>query len=115
VQIEDIVDLEIKKVCGRLSDYEIQLSLVDEVRSYLANKGYDPTLGARPLRRVIQTEVEDALSEALLAGDLREGDVVVVDLEDGELVFRSVETEESMPVVEIDNGEASQELEPILP
>jgi ATP-dependent Clp protease ATP-binding subunit ClpC len=114
-QIEDIVDLEIKKVCERLSDYEIQLSLVDEVRSYLADKGYDPSLGARPLRRVIQTEVEDALSEALLAGDLCEGDKVVVDLEDGELVFRSVETEEDVPVVEIDNGEAPQELEPILP
>lgn len=114
-QIEDIVDLEIKKVCERLSDYEIQLSLVDEVRSYLADKGYDPSLGARPLRRVIQTEVEDALSEALLAGDLCEGDRVVVDLKDGELVFRSVETEEDVPVVEIDNGEAPQELEPILP
>jgi ATP-dependent Clp protease ATP-binding subunit ClpC len=114
-QIEEIVDLEMDKVCVRLAEYDMCLRLTDEAREYLAEKGYDPNLGARPLRRVIQAEVEDALSEELLAGRLEEGNLVVVDLEDGELVFHPEPAEESVQVVEMDNGEAPQTLETVLP
>ncbi|MGC9334105.1 MAG: AAA family ATPase, partial [Anaerolineae bacterium] len=75
-QIEQIVDLEVDKVRRRLAEHDLNLRLTDEARRYLAEKGYDPNLGARPLRRVIQAEVEDALSEGMLAGDYGQGDVV---------------------------------------
>ena len=114
-QIKEIVDLEINKVCERLADHEICLRLTDGAREHLAEEGFDPNLGARPLRRVIQTEIEDALSEELLAGHLNEGNLVVVDLEDDELVFHPERAEESMPVVEMDNGEAPQMIETVLP
>jgi ATP-dependent Clp protease ATP-binding subunit ClpC len=67
-QIEEIVDLEVQKVEHRLGEHGLALHLTEPARAYLAEKGYDPNLGARPLRRVIQMEIEDALSEALLAG-----------------------------------------------
>ena len=75
-QITEIVDLEIDKVRERLAEHGLDLRLTDAARDYLAEKGYDPNLGARPLRRVIQTEVEDALSEGVLAGRFGEGDAV---------------------------------------
>ncbi|MFC2037189.1 ATP-dependent Clp protease ATP-binding subunit [Chloroflexota bacterium] len=112
--IKEIVDLETEKVCVRLAEYQMRLRLTEAAQEYLAEKGYDPSLGARPLRRVIQTEVEDALSEGVLAGRFAEGDLVIVDLEDGELAFHPEEAEEGVPVVEVDNGEASQTLEPAL-
>jgi ATP-dependent Clp protease ATP-binding subunit ClpC len=114
-QIREIVDLEIDKVCDRLAEYDMCLRLTDEAQGYLAEKGYDPSLGARPLRRVIQTEVEDALSEELLSGSLEDGGLVVVDLADGELVFRPGETEDNVSVVERDNGEEPEALETVLP
>ena len=113
--IQEIVDLEIDKVCDRLGDYEMCLRLTDSARAYLAEKGYDPSLGARPLRRVIQTEVEDALSEELLAGAVGEGDMIIVDAEDGALVFRAEEAEDDEPVVELNGGEASTALETMHP
>jgi ATP-dependent Clp protease ATP-binding subunit ClpC len=110
--IKDIVDLEIDKVRHRLAEHELRLRLTDAAREYLAEEGYDPSLGARPLRRVIQTQVEDALSEGVLAGRFGEGDRVMVDVEDGELVFHADETGERLPAVE--NGEAPQALESVL-
>ncbi len=115
----DIVDLEIEKVCLRLAEYDMRLKLTDAARGYLAEKGYDPNLGARPLRRVIQAEVEDSLSEELLAGGLSKGNSVTVDLENGELVFRAEQSMDVVPedpsIVEVENGEASQALESMLP
>ena len=113
-QIRDIVDLELNKVRKRLGEYGLDLTLTDEGRKYLAGKGYDPNLGARPLRRVIQTEVEDALSEGVLAGRFGEGERVIVDLEDGELVFRTQKEAESAEVTEVGNGKTSETLEPVL-
>ncbi len=117
--IADIVDLEIEKVCLRLAEYDMRLKLTDAARGYLAEKGYDPNLGARPLRRVIQAEVEDSLSEELLAGGLSRGGFVTVDLENGELVFRAKQSmdvaSEDASIVEVGNGEASQALESMLP
>jgi ATP-dependent Clp protease ATP-binding subunit ClpC len=96
-QIEEIVDLEVHKVEKRLGEHGLELELTDEARSYLAEKGYDPSLGARPLRRVIQTEIEDALSESLLAGRFHEGDRVLVAFSDGELSFEPAEKRADVP------------------
>ncbi|MGD8397263.1 MAG: ATP-dependent Clp protease ATP-binding subunit [Anaerolineae bacterium] len=110
-QIKEIVDLEVAKVSMRLEEHGLSLSLTDEAQDYLAEKGYDPDLGARPLRRVIQTEVEDALSERMLADDFGENDHVLVDYEDGELTFhrQEREEEESVATSEVGNGD-----EPVL-
>jgi ATP-dependent Clp protease ATP-binding subunit ClpC len=113
--IKQIVDLEIDKVCVRLEEYDMCLDLTDAARDYLAEKGYDPSLGARPLRRVIQTDVEDTLSEELLAGNLTEGKLVTVDLQDGELVFLQDQPGDDVSIVEVENGEAPQTLETMVP
>jgi ATP-dependent Clp protease ATP-binding subunit ClpC len=88
-QILAIVDLMMAQVEKELLEKQISLEISDAARQYLGEKGYDPVLGARPLRRLIQNEVEDALSDELLAGRLNSGDVAVVDLEDGKIVARS--------------------------
>jgi len=84
-QVAEIVDLMIAEVAGRLSDRNIALDVRPAARALLAERGYDPVLGARPLRRTIQREIEDALSERILSGRLRPspaGDqVVAVDVE----------------------------------
>jgi ATP-dependent Clp protease ATP-binding subunit ClpC len=113
-QIEQIVDLEVDKVRRRLAEQDLGLRLTDEARMYLAEKGYDPNLGARPLRRVIQTEVEDALSEGMLAGDYGEGDVVTIHIQDDQIAFRAEEREDDQPVTEMGNGEAPPLLESVL-
>jgi ATP-dependent Clp protease ATP-binding subunit ClpC len=97
-----------------LAEHELSLRLTDEARDYLAEKGYDPNLGARPLRRVIQMEVEDALSEGVLSGSFNAGDLVVVDVEDGEVAFRTDNDGDSDPVTEVENGEAPPMLETML-
>jgi len=85
-QIRKIVDLMLATVNQQLSEKGIKLEVTDAARDFLGEKGYDEVFGARPLRRVIQDMVEDKLSEALLSGKFQSGDIVVVDLEDGEIV-----------------------------
>jgi ATP-dependent Clp protease ATP-binding subunit ClpC len=87
-EIRKIVDLELKKVSKRLEEHEIDLRATDAARNKLAEEGYDPEMGARPLRRVIQNKVEDKLSDALLAGKFESGDTVVVDLDEEEIILR---------------------------
>ena len=87
-QIHAIVDLMINMVQTELNDRNITLEITDAAREYLGEKGFDPVLGARPLRRVIQNEVEDTLSDELLNGRLNDGDVAVVDVEDEKIVIR---------------------------
>jgi ATP-dependent Clp protease ATP-binding subunit ClpC len=82
-QIARIVDLELAKVAERLAERDLRLEVSAAAREWLAREGYSPEYGARPLRRVIQTRVEDAISEALLAGDFGLGDTIHVDV-DGE-------------------------------
>ncbi len=82
-QIARIVDLELAKVAERLAERDLQLEVSAAAREWLAREGYSPEYGARPLRRVIQTRVEDAISEALLAGEFGPGDTIYVDV-DGE-------------------------------
>ncbi|MEK7806425.1 MAG: ATP-dependent Clp protease ATP-binding subunit [Chloroflexota bacterium] len=88
-EILAIVDLMIGQVRKELEDKQISLELTDAARVYLGAKGFDPVLGARPLRRLIQNEVEDTLSDELLRGRLNRGDVAVVDVENGIIVVRT--------------------------
>ena len=81
-EILSIVDLMMGMVAKELEEKEIGLETTDAAREYLGEKGFDPVLGARPLRRLIQNEVEDALSDALLSGNINAGDVAVVDMDD---------------------------------
>ncbi len=87
--ILSIVSLQLGEVEQQLLEKEISLEVTDEAKEYLAEKGYDPNFGARPLRRLIQDEVEDQLSEAILGGRLNAGDVARVDIDDGKLVVKA--------------------------
>ena len=78
-EIVQIVDLEIAKLDKRLKDKDMGIELTPAAKGLLATKGYDPVLGARPLRRTIQREIEDTLSEKILFGELRSGQIVKVD------------------------------------
>lgn len=92
-QITEIVDLELAKVSERLRDHQIVLDTTDEARKLLAELGYDPDMGARPLRRVIQNKVEDQLSDDLLAGVFQDGDRILIDAAEGEITLRREDIE----------------------
>ena len=87
-QIRQIVDLMLSEVAKSLDEKNIKLEITDAAREFLGEKGYDPAFGARPLRRVIQNEVEDKLSEALLRSEFQSGDTVEVDCADEKIVIR---------------------------
>ena len=82
-----IVELQVDQLAGRLSEKGIEIELTDDARTLLGNLGYDPTYGARPLKRVIQKQLIDKLALKLLEGEFADGDAVKVDAADGELVF----------------------------
>jgi ATP-dependent Clp protease ATP-binding subunit ClpC len=86
--IEQIVELELNKVGARLEENAINLTATPEALALLAELGYDPDMGARPLRRIIQQKIEDPLSDALLSGDFSNGDAILVDVADGEIVLQ---------------------------
>jgi ATP-dependent Clp protease ATP-binding subunit ClpB len=88
--IARIVELQVDLLAGRVREKGIEIELTDEARTLLGNLGYDPTYGARPLKRVIQRRLVDRLALKLLEGEFAEGDTVVVDAADGELVFSPV-------------------------
>jgi ATP-dependent Clp protease ATP-binding subunit ClpC len=100
-QIAEIVDLELAKVAERLMDNQIHLRLTEHGRALLADLGYNPEMGARPLRREIQSKVEDQLSDGLLAGHFKGGDTILIDAEDGEVILRIDETEEEGEKTEV--------------
>ena len=79
VHIHEIVDLLLKEVSDRLKDHDLSLSWTDKAKEYLADNGFDPKMGARPLRRTIQEKVEDKLSDNLLNGKFTPGDSIVLD------------------------------------
>ncbi len=96
--IQQIVSLELDKVAGRLMDHNLTLTATPETLTALAEQGYDPEMGARPLRRIIQQKVEDLLSDRLLSGDFVDGDTVQVEVDpDGEIILIRVETPEKAP------------------
>ena len=86
-QIRQIVDIQLEQLKRRLTDRRINLELTDQAKDHLAQEGFDPVYGARPLKRVIQRLVADPLALKLLAGEFSEGDRIVVDLTGGELSF----------------------------
>jgi ATP-dependent Clp protease ATP-binding subunit ClpB len=96
-QLADIVELQLERLRTRLAERGIELELTDEAKQVLAEAGWDPTYGARPLKRAIQRMVENPLALRLLEGDFGEGDAVRVDAKDGELVFERATRRE--PVV----------------
>ena len=79
--LSQIVELYIDRLSRRLQDRRLQLAVTPDARAWLAERGYDPIYGARPLRRLMQHEIDDKLAMALLGGDIRDGDTVVVDLD----------------------------------
>jgi ATP-dependent Clp protease ATP-binding subunit ClpB len=86
-QIGEIVDLQLRRLRERLADRGLSLDLTDEAKELIAEAGWDPTYGARPLKRALQRLVENPLAMRLLEGDFGEGDTVRVDVRDGELAF----------------------------
>ncbi|MCX7856340.1 MAG: hypothetical protein N2556_10325, partial [Anaerolineae bacterium] len=80
-----IVDNELKKVEKTLNQKGVRMEVTDAGKDWLGEKGYDPVFGARPLRRVIQDNIEDRLSEMLLSGQFAAGDTIRIDAEDGQL------------------------------
>ncbi len=81
VEIIQIVDLMIGKLDERMRDKDMGIELTQKAKDHVATKGYDPVLGARPLRRTIQRDIEDSLSEKILYGDLKAGEIVLIDAE----------------------------------
>ena len=92
--ISQIVGLELNKVRLRLEEYDIDLEATEAAKTLLAEEGYSEEYGARPLRRVIQHRIEDALSDAILAGKFTAGDMVLVDIEEDEFVLLHAEKRE---------------------
>lgn len=88
--IKQIVDIQIERLRQRLRERNIELVLTDAAKEYLAQQGYDPAYGARPLKRLIQREIQDKIALALLKGEFREGDTIRVDAQNLELVFAKI-------------------------
>ncbi len=92
-QVRQIVDLDVQQLNDRLFERHMELDLTDKAKDLLAQKGFDPLLGARPLRRVIQRDIEDAVSEKILMGELNDNERVIVDADGegilGEFTFKS--------------------------
>jgi len=86
-EIGKIVDIQLTRLCERLAERKITLTLTDAAKTLLAERGYDPLFGARPLKRTIQSDLENPLAKQMIGGIVREGDVVTVDVVDGDLVF----------------------------
>ena len=97
-ELRQIVGLFTKRLGERLLDRDMTMELSDSAKDKLIEIGFDPALGARPLRRAMQREVEDRLSEKILHGELNPGDHVKVDVEDGEFVFETAPRGEKVAV-----------------
>jgi ATP-dependent Clp protease ATP-binding subunit ClpB len=90
-QIKTIVDLQLTRLEKRLAERKVSLVVTDAAKDLLAERGWDPVYGARPLKRTIQRLVQDPLALRLLEGEFKEGDNVRVDAEDGELRFEKAQ------------------------
>ena len=88
-QIEKIVDLLMEDLRRRLAARNVNVTLTDAARSHVAEAGFDPVYGARPLKRYLQRELETRIGRSLVAGDVRDGDYVVVDAHEGLLTIRN--------------------------
>jgi ATP-dependent Clp protease ATP-binding subunit ClpC len=105
--VKAIVDLMIRRVEGQLKSKDLDIELTDGAKEVLAEKGYDPALGARPLRRTIQRMVEDPLSEKLLYKEFTAGQTIIVDARDGDIVFDAAAPPPDTPPVELAGSQGS--------
>ena len=96
--------MELDKVAERLKDHNISLTATPVALEKLAEMGFDPEMGARPLKRVIQQKVEDVLSDALLSGTFADGDTIVVDYREDEVVLRRAEEAPAQAVAETEGA-----------
>jgi ATP-dependent Clp protease ATP-binding subunit ClpC len=96
--VKSIVDMMMKRVREQLKAKDVDIELTDVAKEMLAEKGYDPSLGARPLRRTIQRMVEDPLSEKLLWKEFKAGQTIIVDVRDGDIFFEAATTPDTPPV-----------------
>ena len=103
-EIREIVDLMMRDLFKRLDERGLSMLVTDEVKDFLATDGYSEAYGARPLRRLIQSKVEDALAEEILTGKYHEGDTIVLDMKDGKM-FLSKQGEEADSKSESDKEE----------
>ena len=87
--IKKIVDIQLDKVAGRLKSKDITIKATEKAKALISEEGFDPNLGARPLKRVIQRKVLDPLSLKIVAGLLREGDNVIIDADDGKIILKT--------------------------
>ena len=94
-EIRKIVDIMTKDLSERMKAQNMELIINDDVKDELAKEGYSPSYGARPLRRVIQKRIEDEISEEMLSGKFKEGDVVTASLKDGKIVFEKAKAKKS--------------------
>ncbi len=104
VHMAQIVDLQMKEVQDRLGERGLHVELTPTAREWLAQEGYDPAFGARPLQRALQKHVESPLSLQLLGGQFTDGDTIIVDVEEEKLIFR--QSGEAIPVQKLDSVES---------
>jgi ATP-dependent Clp protease ATP-binding subunit ClpB len=98
--LKQIVDIQLNGLRKRLADRHVELELTDRARGYLVRSGYDPAYGARPLKRAIQREIETPMARRILAGEIRDGQQVLVDLDpSGKLIFESKASREREAVL----------------
>ena len=91
-QMRHIVDIQLRGLVKRLEDRKIRVDLTDRAKDLIIEEGYDPTYGARPLKRTIQRRILDPLAIKVLEGQFREGDTVSIDVTAGDLTFTKAET-----------------------
>ena len=85
--LKQIVEIQMEHLRERLSEKNITIILTDNLKSYLSEKGFDPTYGARPLKRLIQREIENKLAMKILDGDIHEDSQITIDYQNGEVLF----------------------------
>lgn len=98
--LRGIVKIEVSKLMSRLSERDIKLELTDAALDFLADKGFDPVYGARPLKRAIQRDLETSVAQGILRGDFKDGDTIVADAANGEIVLEWVPGKPKEVVVE---------------
>ncbi|KFI68816.1 ATP-dependent Clp protease ATP-binding subunit [Bifidobacterium magnum] len=115
-QVREIVDLDVKDLNTRLFERHMEIDLTERAKDLLAEKGFDPLLGARPLRRVIQRDIEDAISEKILMGELTDGERIVVDAQGegilGEFTFTGEPFSQTQSEQDSDESEKQPEAQP---
>ncbi|GER87818.1 hypothetical protein KDW_19800 [Dictyobacter vulcani] len=89
--VKDIVEIQINRIRPRLEERHATIQLTDAAKAYLAEEGYDPQFGARPLKRVIQKEIENRIAQGILAGTVRDGSHITFDVSNGKLEMKSAE------------------------